>query len=435
MATFHLLSLGCPKNTVDSQRLIGELARLGLTAAPSPEAARVLIVNTCGFIREACEESLEAVLSLAGLKEQGRLLVVAGCLPGRYGAQLEAELPEVDLFFGPLAGQSEARAAARRIAVSLGLSLPEAACEPPGALLTPPWRAYVKIAEGCSNRCTYCTIPAIRGRRRSRAPEEIIQEVAALARRGVREVTLVAQDTSAYGADLRPQTTLAALLERLREASPAPEWLRLLYLHPARVDERLVEAMCGGGSLLPYFDLPVQHASAKVLRAMRRPYEARGILRLIERVRARSPQAVVRASLMVGFPGEGKREFEELLDFLRQAALDHAGCFVFSPEEGTPAAALRPRVSPRVAEERRARLMALQAEISLARNLALVGQTLSVLVEEARGGQVVGRAARHAPEIDGQVAARGRARPGQMVQVRITGASAYDLQGRVEAAS
>jgi ribosomal protein S12 methylthiotransferase len=431
MTNFHLTSLGCPKNLVDSQRLGAELERLGLAAAASPGRARVVIVNTCGFIREACEESLETILALSRLKGKGRLLVVAGCLSGRYGATLEGELPEVDLFFGPLTTTAAVRQAAAEIAAAVGVPGGAACAEALPFSLSPPHRAYVKVAEGCSNRCTYCTIPSIRGRRRSRPPQDILDEVAALAQRGVREVTLVAQDTSAYGADLRPRTTLAGLLENLGAQAAGPDWVRLLYLHPARVDTRLIAAMTAGGRILPYFDLPVQHASRQVLGAMGRGYDAARLLRLIEKIRQRCPEAVLRTSLMVGFPGEGAREFGELVAFVRQAAFDHLGCFVFSPEEGTPAATLRPRVSRKVAERRKAEVMALQAEISRSRNEALVGRVLPVLVEEARRDSFVGRAARHAPEIDGQVLGKGRAGAGQIVPVRVTAASDYDLVARL----
>jgi len=442
MVNYHLLSLGCPKNLVDSERLSAELARLGLSPAAQPEEAAVVVINTCGFIREACEESLEAILAAAKLKEapgRARLLVVAGCLPGRYGAELASQLPEVDLFFGPLAEPEAAREAADKIASMVAAAAgasPEGGClEPPR--LTPAHRAYVKIAEGCSNRCTYCTIPSIRGRRRSRPLEDIIQEVARLSARGVREVTLVAQDSSAYGADLSPKASLAGLLEALRESPDGPDWLRVLYLHPARVDGRLIEALSAGGRIIPYFDLPVQHAAAPVLRAMGRGYDASRLLRLTQRIRERAPQAVLRASVIVGFPGEGKREFAELLDFIVQAAFDHLGCFVFSPEEGTPAASLRPRISRRVAEERRGLVMELQATVSQARNEALVGQVLPVLIEGIEDGRVVGRAMRHAPEIDGQVIINGvingiiegPAKVGEIIPVRITAASDYDLTG------
>ncbi len=437
MTTFHITSLGCPKNLVDSERLGRALTRQGLSRAPSEEAARVVVVNTCGFIRAACEESLEAVLGLAARKGDGslRLLVVAGCLSGRYGAELERELPEVDLFFGPLTDEVSAEGAAAGIARAVGLTGGAAAAcpAPEGWRLTPPWRAYVKIAEGCSNRCTYCTIPAIRGRRRSRPPGEIASEVAALAQAGVREVTLVAQETSAWGADLRPRAALSELLERLAGETTGPDWLRLLYLHPERVDGRLIEVMSGGGRLLPYFDIPVQHASPAILRRMGRRGGAAEFLRLIEAIRSRCPRAVLRTSIIVGFPGEGEREFRELKEFVREARFDHLGCFLYSAEEGTPAAQLRPRVTGRVAERRLAELMALQAEVSQAANEALIGRSLGVLLEEVREGRLIGRAARHAPEIDGEVAALpapGLA-PGRIVPVVITGASAYDLEGRL----
>jgi ribosomal protein S12 methylthiotransferase len=437
--TFQIVNLGCPKNLVDGQQLGRELTSRGLTALPENQPADVVVINTCGFIRAACEESLEAVLSaaqgLASRRESKRggvggecLLVVTGCLSGRYGDSLRAELPEVDLFFGPLAGDGAAREAAEAIAAAAGVAPGPA---DPVALMPSGPTAYVKIAEGCSNRCTYCTIPSIRGRRRSRKPEEVAQEVAALAAGGAREVVLVAQDTSAYGADLRPREDLAGLLERLIDA-PGPDWLRLLYLHPQRVDGRLIRAMSAGGRLLPYFDIPVQHASAKVLRAMGRGYDAATLLRLVEGIRRGCPGAVLRTSIMVGFPGEGKRDFAELLGFIGEAAFDHLGCFIFSPEEGTPAASMRPRVSRRVAEERQAAVMELQMVISQARNEALVGATLPVLVEESQGATFSGRAARHAPEIDGRVEAEGTATPGEIVPVRITAASAYDLQGRLE---
>ncbi|MFH0810302.1 MAG: 30S ribosomal protein S12 methylthiotransferase RimO [Pseudomonadota bacterium] len=434
MTSFFIVSLGCPKNLVDSEKLGRALRRRGLPAADSEATANILVVNTCGFIRAACEESLETLLLAARLKAEGppRLLVATGCLSGRYAATLPQELPEVDLFFGPLQDEAAVSRAAEQIATAAGVSGPERPI-PAAPVLTPAWRAYVKIADGCSNRCAYCTIPAIRGPRRSRPVEDILGEVARLAAAGVREVTLVAQDTTAYGADLRPQESLASLLERLSLA-PGPEWLRVLYLHPERLhpehpDDRLMEVMASGGRVLPYFDMPVQHASGRILAAMGRgPAD---LPRLVEAIRRRCPEAVLRTSVMVGFPGEGEREFAELATFARQATFDHLGCFVFSPEEGTPAASLRPKISRRVAQRRVDHLMALQAEISQARNQALVGRILPVLVEEAHENTFTARAARHAPEIDGTLLGEGAARPGEMVRVRVISASAYDLRGRL----
>jgi ribosomal protein S12 methylthiotransferase len=437
LETFHLIGLGCPKNRVDAEGMWAQLARAGLRAVDEPDGADLVVVNTCAFIRPAVEESLDEILAVAALRRAGRCrrLVVAGCLPGRYREALLGDLPEVDLFVGPAEAGRLAElalgplpgAGGRLVVQPAAAWLPGAGA--PRANSLSPGAAYLKVADGCSRRCAFCCIPAIRGPQRSRPLGDVVREAEGLARLGVLELTLVAQDLAAWGHDLPGQPGLEALVAALSGVAGLA-WLRLMYLHPREVSDRLLELVASSEKVLPYLDVPLQHVDAGVLRAMRRGGGPRGLLAFVRHLRARVPGLALRTSLMTGFPGESAAAFERLLGFVAEARFERLGVFAFSPEEGTEAAGLKGRVSARVAESRRRRLMELQAGIARDYHASLVGQVVEVLVEGVTGdGTLLGRAWNQAPEVDGETRVRGEATLGAIARVRLTGGDAHDLEG------
>jgi ribosomal protein S12 methylthiotransferase len=434
----HLVSLGCPKNQVDAELMLGALARAGAAPVESPGAADCLIVNTCAFIEAAKRESIEAILELARWKtaSPGRRLVVTGCLSQRYGAELLAEMPEIDAILGT--GELGRivdvvrRLDARREWVSGA---------PPGYVYrgdAPRVRlgrvpyAYVKIAEGCDMGCAFCAIPLMRGRHRSRPVTDVVAEVAALADRGVAEVVLVSQDTLAYGKDLpgpaRPD--FGDLLLALGE-TPVP-WLRHLYLHPAHLSERLIDKLARARAL-PYLDMPIQHADDGLLRAMRRAVTRRRMAETVRALRAAMPEATLRTTVLVGFPGETEAAFDRLLEFLEEVAFDRVGVFTYSAEDGTPAAGLAEPVPADVVVERARVVQETEDRRAWERQRKLVGTVREVLVDgpsENAGFRWDGRTAAQAPEIDGVVSLRDPdLRAGQRLPVRIVEADGYDLVG------
>ena len=435
----HFLTLGCPKNQVDSEVMLGVLARRGHEIVLDPAAADVLVVNTCSFITPAKEESIEAILDMARVKAggTGQRLVVAGCLAQRYADQLRTALPEVDVFIGT--------GDLLRIADAVEAPLAEGPVVYRGAHHVLParelatrvrtgawWTAYLKVSEGCDHRCSFCIIPRIRGRHESRPLTDLIEEAARLAGEGVVELNLIAQDLTAYGRDRRDGSSLAVLLRALAARVPQARWLRLLYAYPASVTEELLEVMATEPAVCHYLDMPLQHISDRMLRAMRRERNGTVIRRLIERIRAAVPGIALRSSFIVGFPGEREEDVAELCGFLEEAELDHVGVFRYSREEGTSAAGLADQVPERLKAERRARVMEVQACVAARRAAAWVGRLTEVLVEgvDERGG-LVGRTASQAPEIDGMVRLRGPATPGDLVEARLTGAAIYDLEGEI----
>jgi ribosomal protein S12 methylthiotransferase len=443
---FCLISLGCPKNLVDSEGMATLLQRAGYTAAAAPEEADLLIVNTCGFIASAREESLAVLRELAQAKQPGQHLIAAGCYSQRCPHELAEAVPGIDGLIGtrrwmdivPLVERLPSRPPSVLPNPSTllkagfggeggegrgegGRGVPRVAVQ--GA------SAYLKLADGCRRSCAFCAIPLIKGPTVSRPPEAILADAAHLAERGVREIILIAQDTTDYGHDLGMREGLADLLERLVTATPQVEWVRLMYAYPGRVTERLIETMARHPQILPYLDLPLQHAHSRVLRRMRRPADVEGIRRTIERLRAAMPEIAIRTTFIVGYPGETGAEFRALLNFVAEVEFDRVGVFAYSHEEGTAAARLEDDVPPEVKEERRERLMAVQQHISLAKNQALVGRTLDVLVEGQGEGLSVGRSYRDAPEIDGLVLVQAELPVGQIIPVRITAALKYDLVG------
>ncbi len=434
---FHLVSLGCAKNTVDSESMSTLLGRSGFQFSERPEEADVLIVNTCGFIGPAKEESLAVLRELAEGKGEGQLLIAAGCLTQRYGSTVVEQVPGIDGVLGtrrwmdivqvvqslrerrhpePLYHLPEVQAVGReeqgvdRVAVS-GAS------------------AYLKIADGCRRPCAFCAIPLIKGPAVSRPAEAILGDARRLQEAGLREVILIAQDTTDYGHDLGVKDGLAKLLEDLVAAIPDVDWIRVMYAYPGYVTDRLIEVMAGNEQILPYLDMPLQHADPNILSAMGRPANVDWVQRTIAKMRGAMPGLALRTTFIVGYPGETEQAFGRLLDFIQEIRFDRVGVFPYSPESGTAGEPLGDPVPLAVKEERRDRLMTLQQRISLERNQAFLGESLPVLIEGCGDGISLGRSYRDAPEIDGMVIVEEEIRAGEMVQVRITGALEYDLSG------
>jgi ribosomal protein S12 methylthiotransferase len=437
--TVCLVSLGCPKNLVDSEVILGLLSKEGYLLTTDPLKANILIVNTCSFIKDATKEAVETVLQLSGLKKEGRcrLLVVAGCLPQRYGEVLEKELPEVDLFVSTGAFQKLPRLLCQK--PKRKSFLPKSTFlydeKTPRILSTPPFIAYLKIAEGCSNACTFCTVPKIRGRYRSRKPRSVLEEARRLADQGVQELILLAQDSTAYGRDLRDESSLENLLKGLVKVGSL-RWIRILYSYPkpGHFTDGLLELMAQEDKICPYLDLPIQHIDDAILRRMGRRSKGAEIRSLLKKIRTFLPEVSLRTSLIVGFPGEKKSQFKALLDFVEETQFDHLGAFTYSPEEGTPASRLLHPVPERVKRERLRALMEIQKKISLKKYQRMIGQRKVVLVEgpQRERGVLRGRLQTQAPEIDGSVFLYGKAQPGDWVEARITQALPYDLVAKIE---
>ena len=427
-----VVSLGCSKNRVDSEQMLAMLREKGYRTVSDPAKAEVIIVNTCGFIQAAKEEAISTLFEMAEYKTSGscRLLVATGCLAQRYPEAIRDEMPEVDAILGV----NEYEKLDRAIREAFGGERPVYTdddghfFEYGRVLTTPPYSAYIRIGEGCDNYCSFCAIPLIRGGYRSRPEAEILSEIRRLAGEGVREFTLIAQDTTRYGTDKGGPSRLPELMEAAA-GIPGVEWLRVLYCYPERVDDRLLDAMERHPNICRYLDLPLQHISPRILTAMNRDDTAEHIRWVVGRMRERG--FTLRTTLMVGFPGETEEDFRELLDFVRETQFDRMGAFTYSAEEGTAAAEMENQVPEAVKQERYDRLMTLQHGISLMRNRARVGTVCRVLAERRRGDRYAGRSAMEAPETDGAVYFRSARRlsPGEFCDVRITGARAYDLQG------
>ena len=439
----HLLTLGCPKNQVDSEVMLGVLARRGHDLVLDPEAADVLVVNTCSFIAPAKEESIDAVLDMARVKSarEGRRLIVTGCLAQRYADELRDALPEVDVFVGTgdllrIAEAVEAPPADGPV-IYRGARHVLPARELATRVRTGAWwTAYVKVSEGCDHACSFCIIPRIRGRHESRPLGDLLAEAEALAGDGALELNLVAQDLTAYGRDLRDGTSLAVLLRALAVRVPGVRWLRLLYAYPASVTDELLEVMASEPAVCKYLDIPLQHISDRLLRAMRRERSGAALRRLLARVRAAVPGVALRTSFIVGFPGETEDDVRALVDFVTDAKFAHVGVFLYSHEENTTAAGLLDDVPAAEKAARRARVMAAQAAVVARCAPAALGRVETVLIERVQGrGTLLGRTSQQAPGIDGAVRCRGVAAAGDLVPVRITGADRYDLHGEVIAPS
>ncbi len=420
----HLASLGCAKNLVDSEKLLARLATAGALVGAPAEEADVVLVNTCGFINPARQESLAVIGDYLELKE-GRpelKIFVLGCLVARDGETLRRDLSQVDGFFGIDEHDAVARAC--------GL-----AGEDTGdtrLLLTPSHTAYLRVSDGCDNRCSYCTIPSIRGPFRSRPAGEVLAEARSLAELGVRELNLIGQDTTAYGKDLAGSPGIAGLLGMLDEIDGV-RWVRLLYAHPARLGDDLVRAYTRLTKLVPYVDLPLQHVSNRILAAMGRRVDRAAIDSLLARLRDSVPGIALRTTFIVGFPGETDEEFGELLRAVEEIRFDHLGAFPYSPEPGTAAAVLSGRVAPEIVAERLERLLAAQTAVVVEKNRSRVGDVVDVLIDGFNGtpGVTIGRTATQAPDVDPVTRVRGRQEQGTFVRARITGAFALDLTATV----
>ncbi|MCE5334443.1 MAG: 30S ribosomal protein S12 methylthiotransferase RimO [Desulfobacteraceae bacterium] len=440
MKSACLVSLGCAKNLVDSEVMVRQLVDRGYRMSGENSESGLIVVNTCGFLESAVQEAIEAVLSAALHKVSGkcRTLVVAGCMVQRYGKKLLQELPEVDIFLGTSHYHRIAEAIDSHLAGNprkLWIERPRriAGTEIGRVRSTASHTAYVKIAEGCGNACSFCIIPNLRGPLRSRDRLDIVSEVRQLAAEGVREVNLIAQDTTAYGLDRGGDGGLPGLLEDL-ERVDGISWIRILYSYPDRIDERLLRTISQSEKIVPYLDIPIQHAVPSILKAMGRPAE--DPQRIIDGIRSVIPDIALRTSIMVGFPGETRRDFNALMAFMERARFDHAGVFAYSPEAGTRAARLPGRPRDKTAESRRSALLDLQRQISRSKLDRHVGEVLPVLVEGPHPETdllLSGRLATQAPEVDGSVIITGgEATQGELAEVRITASHDYDLEGFLE---
>lgn len=445
MAKIGFISLGCPKNLVDSEVMAGLLQKEGHVLTTDRSEAEIIVVNTCSFIRDSKQESIDTILEAAGLKRSGALkrLIVTGCLAERYPGEIKSELPEVDAILGTNQVLDITRAAAGE-AVSPPATFGRSDADlylydenTPRTIATPAYTAYIKIAEGCDHTCAFCIIPAIRGPFRSRTIPSLVQEARNLAASGVKEITLVSQDTTSYGVDLGIQDGLAHLLEAL-DGVPGFQWIRFLYVYPNMVSERLTKVVSASGRICKYIDMPLQHVSAHILRAMRRGGNRTSLSRMIDRIRRAIPGVTLRTTMIVGYPGETDRDFEELKTFCRDMEFDRLGVFCYSDEEGTAAFNSRRKVPATTAENRRRELMRQQAAISRRKNRQLVGKEMAILVEGPSDQSELllqGRLESQAPEIDGVCLINdsevGPPAPGEFRTVRITRALEHDLLGTI----
>ena len=439
---FNIISLGCARNLVDSEVMAGVLHQNDYELVPEPETADIVLINTCGFIAAAKEESIDTILDVARLKEEGKVkkLIVAGCLSQRYPNELAKELPEVDFFIGtgevPRIAEilKEHEAQARRQYVGLPSYLYDHST--PRIRSTPSYTAFVKVSEGCDHKCAFCIIPQMRGPHRSRSMDSIFNEACKLTENGVKEINLIAQDLTAYGRDRKDGTTLEGLLRELANV-PQLHWLRLLYAYPNFLDDALLEVIRDKEKICKYIDIPFQHISQSILQRMRRGKSGSSVREATQKLRKFIPGLTLRTSLIVGFPGETDTDFSELLDFVEEAEFERLGVFKYSPEEGTAAARMGAQVSEQVKERRWQEVMDLQSVISRKKNEGLIGTIQRVMIDDValNSERVTGRTQGHAPEVDGVVFVesddsrpkRVPVRPGDMIDVKITGALDYDL--------
>jgi ribosomal protein S12 methylthiotransferase len=433
-----MISLGCAKNLVDGETMLGHLDRAGVELTSDATRADVVLVNTCGFIDDAKRESIDSILEVVEAKQNGdvRRLVVTGCMAQAYAEELRREIPEIDAFVG----LDELERITEAVRGELATHIPDQR----GALrvydnrnprvLSTGSYAYLKVAEGCNNPCSFCHIPAMRGKFRSRTIEDLVVEARTLEERGVRELVLIAQDTTRYGEDLGLDQGLRTLVEALLSSTTVP-WIRFLYAYPATLDEGLFDLMAAEDRFLSYLDIPLQHASRSVLKAMKRGGDARSYREMIDRARAVVPKLTLRTTFVVGFPGEGEEEFAELMDFVREVRFDHLGAFTYSWQEENPGAALGDPVPEEEKHRRHQLLMETQQEIALDHNRSLFGRTLPALVSGPLPEVELlleARLQRQAPEIDGRLLINdGTAAPGSLVEVEITETHPYDVVGRL----
>lgn len=442
MEKIYFISLGCDKNLVDSEAMLGLINKYGYTVTTDENEADAVVVNTCGFIAEAVKESIENILNMGALKESGRLkaLVVAGCLVERYKDDIFKEMPEVDAVVGTGDYDKIVSVLKETIDGKKGISeitgrnnkAPETAYE--NRMLTGPGHfAYLKIAEGCGNRCTYCTIWQIRGDYRSRSIESLVREAENLAAKGVKELILAAQDTALYGVDLYGESCLEKLISKLSEISGI-EWIRILYAYPEHITDKLIDEMAKNPKCCHYIDMPIQHADNFILSEMGRKGTNEALRKLINRLREKMPDIAIRTTLIVGFPGEGENEFNNLLKFVTDIGFDRLGVFEYSREEGTKAAKMKEQVNPKVKRARKEALLNAQKEISESRLIEKVGKTIRVIIDGRIDSAYVGRSYMDCYEIDGMVFVNAEYEilSGEFVEVEITSHSEYDLYGKIK---
>lgn len=439
--TYSIISLGCPKNLVDSERMLGLLRLDGYEMAPQPEGVDFVVINTCGFLQSARQESLDTIREMVRLKKLGHIggVLVTGCLAQRDQESLLEQCPEIDQLLG-LFARDEVTKAADRLVGNLAeqrtifrpASTQALSNDRDRLRVTPRHMAYLKISEGCDRLCTFCTIPSIRGKHVTKPLETIVAEAEQLAADGVRELVLVAQDLTSYGLDLYDRPALAELLARLQEVAGI-EWIRPMYSYPQHFTDELVDVLAGGGKMLPYLDIPLQHINDRMLRRMNRRVNRAETEQLLDRLRAKVPGLVLRTTMITGFPGETEEQFQELVEFVRQRRFERLGAFDYSREPGTPSDRLDGHLPDEVRQGRRDQLLAVQQEIAFAWNQAQVGRQLEVLIDRDIPGEsnaFIGRSYADAPEIDGAVYVTGEGlAPGQIVPCEIVAFQGYDLVG------
>jgi ribosomal protein S12 methylthiotransferase len=432
--TFYLLSLGCAKNLVDSDSISHLLTQGGLRGVEKPEQAEVLIVNTCGFIKPASDESITELRNLAKRKKKGQILIAAGCLTQRYREMVAEQVPGLDGIIGTRRWMDilDLIQELRTNPNTAHYHIPDAptmGTDERGILRAAIQgsNAYLKIADGCRRACAYCAIPLIKGTQVSRPMETIVLEAQQLASLGIKELILIAQDTTDYGSDLGFKDGLAKLLEEITDQVPQIQWIRMLYAFPGVVTDNLIEVMKSRKQILPYIDIPLQHADTRILKSMRRPSNMQSVKETIAKLRSALPDIAIRTTFIVGYPGESEEEFQTLLDFMQEIQFDHVGAFTYFQEKGTFAEKLGDPVPEDVKQKRLERLMSLQQDISLQKNQTWVGKSISMLVEGYNDGISIGRSFRDAPEIDGMVFVEGNLPIGEIVEVKVTDALVHDL--------
>jgi len=434
--SYYLLSLGCAKNLVDSESMASLLGTAGFKGIEKPEHAEILIVNTCGFIKLARDESIEELQKLARKKKKGQILIAAGCLTQRYRELIATQVPGIDGIIGTKRWMDiiDLIQDLRKVPNTPKYNIPETATigsDEHGVLRAAIQgsNAYLKIADGCRRSCSYCAIPVIKGTQVSRPLETILAETQILAQKGIKEVILIAQDTTDYGSDIGMKDGLAHLLERIVIQTPQIPWYRILYAYPGVVTDKLIDVMAKYDQILPYLDIPLQHADPLILKRMKRPSNIDNVVKMVDKLRTAMPDFAIRTTFIVGFPGETEKEFNTLLNFIKEIKFDHIGAFTYFQEHGTSAFDLGDPVSEEEKKSRLERLMTLQQEISLKKNQTFIGKSIPVIIEGYNDGISVGRSYRDAPEIDGMVFIDDKLEIGEIFPIKITDAFVHDLVG------
>ena len=424
MLNLFVISLGCAKNQIDTENMLGNLLPAGFSLVDNPNLADLLLVNTCAFIEPAREEAVNSILELINLKNDKQKLVVAGCLPQRYKEELKNEIPEVDLWLDIFSEQK----IIEKITPWFGSKISQNFIKTV-ARLTPPHYAYLRVADGCNHKCSFCAIPSIRGKYKSVSPNLIIDNAKKMAEQNVKEINLIAQDTSSYGKDIN--ANLVELLNSLTEINGI-EWIRLQYLYPASVTDELTDFIASQPKICPYFDMPIQHISDKILKSMKRPGK-KFSLDILNKIKSKIPDAAIRTSVIVGYPDESEKDFNELIDFLSEFKFNRLGVFQYSHEEGTPAFELEDTVPQKIKQSRFDLIMRKQQEISLELNNRFIGKKLNVIIDSINDGNAIARTMFDAPEVDGNVFLENvpELLPGTIVNVEITDADIYDLYGKI----